>query len=221
MLKSVVGVSLMATILCIGLYYLTGWNWIMSIPFAVGLFLFTRALYNTIRYTILNSAKHIKIRKGWRRGEWKFKLFLSWWSDGLVSHYRFNSNCLYRLLRVKNDKEDNNGDINKLFGVSHWHVHKNSARFGWNCNKEQTKIKIYAYYYLDGLRFDSFLKEVDVNEFHKYEIKFINGYAIYFIDDVYIFRHKFERKIFGYENYPYFGGDRKAPHKMEIYRRRK
>jgi hypothetical protein len=51
-------------------------------------------------------------------------------------------------------------DVNKLFGVCFGDVHKDSARFGWNFDKESGKFLLYSYCYINGRREFEYLGEV-------------------------------------------------------------
>lgn len=131
----------------------------------------------------------------------------------------FNSTCLYQL-----DGSDKY-DINKLFGMStSWYHHKNSCRFGWRCIDGEN-IEILAYVYVDGVRqtyLDSqILGTVKPNQ------KFYASININKDKDKYLFNFDNNSFIevdykpakifpFKYKLYPYFGGNKTAPHDMEI-----
>jgi hypothetical protein len=98
--------------------------------------------------------------------------------------------------------------------------HKDSARFGWNYNKESGKIDIYAYCYVskkpvrDLVYSCSFDRSYDFTitpDFGKYIFK-VKGYTE-LIKEV---PHFHERKISSLLA-PYFGGNIKAPHDIKIH----
>lgn len=135
----------------------------------------------------------------------------------------FSQSCLYDL------QSNDNYDINKLFGFSTtWFHHKQSARVGWRC-VDGNQIELLTYSYNDSKRAldeSDLLGEVKPNQWFVCEI----------IDheDCYEYRFSFENNeekrltiakdkkqkdwfIFHYYLYPYFGGNRPAPHDIEIY----
>lgn len=133
---------------------------------------------------------------------------------------RFDSSCYYAF----NDEDQY--DINKLFGFSEGLHHQNSARFGWRCNPNKRSIEIHTYVYRDGVRVNvngplSLITEVPLNttfyasiqcnkEFYIFRVvygKFVSAMAIGRSDKAY---------KFGYYLYPYFGGNKTAPHDMVL-----
>jgi len=66
----------------------------------------------------------------------------------------FTNSCEYDL--VNNDQYD----INKIFGLSFGLHHKNSARFGWRWNTEKKKIEILAYVYVNGKRVNEWDQDI-------------------------------------------------------------
>lgn len=137
----------------------------------------------------------------------------------------FDKSCLY-------DLEDNdNYDVNKLYGFSTtWFHHVQSARLGWRC-LDGKHIQIVTYSYNDGVRS---LDDIDVlgevlpdEEFKCRISDEENSYMYTFVildrpDTLRIARDKKEKDwfIFHYLLYPYFGGNRTAPHNMKINLRR-
>jgi len=126
----------------------------------------------------------------------------------------FTDSCLYKF----NDVDD--FDINKLFGISFGFHHKNSARFGWNV--EEGQIAIYAYCYKLGIRYSRRIAIIPINKIFIFEI---NTYDVYFEFKI----TNYDGKIislaniakakcckWGYKLFPYFGGNKTAPHTMTI-----
>ena len=122
-------------------------------------------------------------------------------------------------------------DINKLFGLSFGHHHKNSVRFGWRSLGNLTSsIEILAYCYVDGKRMTDdesaiFVAMVDANEFYTYRINVCEKDFTLTIFNKGQVSGKVEithRGIpfWGYHLYPYFGGNRKAPHDINIHFRK-
>lgn len=117
-------------------------------------------------------------------------------------------------------------DVNKLFGFAYIDGgnHQDSARFGWNWNKEAGKVNLYSYCYVNGQR--SFIKLCEVITYWKFllQIQKIgnvysftvcdakNDYIIYGGRDV-PFTHK---KRWSYHQGCFFGGQLTAPHDIKI-----
>jgi hypothetical protein len=133
---------------------------------------------------------------------------------------KFDESCLYDLHSVDNH------DINKLFGFSTtWHHHKQSARIGWRCLDGKT-IEVLTYTYNDSERdieSDVVLGVVKPNEVFTCEIiDYETNYQYSFHDSQYNYNNiQIEKQsdwfFFHYILYPYFGGNRNAPHDMKIY----
>lgn len=134
---------------------------------------------------------------------------------------KFDESCLYHF----GDVDDY--DINKLFGFSTtWHHHRQSARVGWRC-LDGNKIQLLTYSYNSGIRTigeSDILGIVKPNEIFYCDI--IDKEHEY----VYVFRKANEKKelirrdpkfpdwfLFHYLLFPYFGGNKTAPHDMQIY----
>ena len=130
----------------------------------------------------------------------------------------FHDNCKYNL-----NSEDQK-DVNKLFGIGYlpWH-HINSVRFGWVYHPPTGRMEIWAYWYSKGRREMTYMTDVDLNEEYIYTIELNkdnskhrltierNGrvLAARMITDV-------KTSSLCYMLHPYFGGNRRAPHKMTI-----
>jgi len=133
---------------------------------------------------------------------------------------KFDSSCLYDLQDI------DNYDTNKLYGVSTSYNHMiQSARIGWRC--------------LDG-------KNIEVMAFVHDEHKFLEPQVLgtvkpneeffckILVEDFkfdFIFKTESQFKVIGiakktkgwkfkYELFPYFGGNRTAPHNMCLYMKR-
>ena len=134
---------------------------------------------------------------------------------------KFDSSCLYGDIG-----DGDNYDINKLFGFSTtWFHHKQSGRVGWRCI-DGKHIEILTYSYNDGVREN---KESDI-------LGVVEPDELFFctIEDtekeyVYTFQKGFDTNVvtkwdkkqkdwflFHYLLYPYFGGNKTAPHTMRI-----
>ena len=125
----------------------------------------------------------------------------------------FDPSCIYSF----NDVDDY--DINKLCGVSFGYHHNNSVRYGWRA--VGNKIELSAYIYENKERIMESIGLVDTNKF--YNIK------LFILDDKYVFKiydngtllytkevATSKKLRLGYHLFPYFGGNRTAPHAMCI-----
>lgn len=134
-------------------------------------------------------------------------------SNTLEFEARFDETCLYSF-------DDNDiYDINKLYGLStSYHHHVQSARFGWRC-LDGENIEILTYSYDNSERLQSeVLGTVKPNEnfYCKLEIK--KDKFIYNFNNVKTVEvEKGNSWWMKYRLYPYFGGNKTAPHDMFIY----
>jgi len=150
----------------------------------------------------------------------------------------FSGNFFYKLLNFFNFKKSikfnvkfdessyydlgnpNQLDVNKLFGFSTGYHHKNSARFGWN-SVAKDSVAIYSYCYVDGVRKINFITNIKINSEYKMSIVDRRFYYFFSVIDSNgnVFRDNVSKNNIsgvGYSLWPYFGGDEKAPHDIEI-----
>ena len=136
--------------------------------------------------------------------------------------YMFTGSCLYDL------KDEDQGDVNKLFGYSLGLHHNNSFRFGWRANIKNATIEIVAYEYHDKVRSVTPISEVKLNEWYTYDIDYERfgwiQYSVYDKDGIRIkffghphhMKHKYN---IGYTLGLYFGGNEKAPQDITLYKK--
>jgi len=140
----------------------------------------------------------------------------------ITKHFKFTESAIYFF-----DDEDQH-DVNKLFGFSFGYHHYNSVRFGWRPNKTLDKIEIVGYEYVNKLRIPTIpICEVELDKWYKYELKYkggIFGQIEYDVTDgeehfglVHPITIKHDCNL-GYKLYLYFGGNKKAPHKITIFK---
>ena len=128
----------------------------------------------------------------------------------------FDYSCKYDL------KGDDQLDINKLFGVGFFpHHHRNSARFGWRWNIRTQKVELLGYVYNRGKRIVKPLGEAKLGEMVRLSIT-IEGTGYGFIiqrNNIPAVHEFIEGRTFfiGYKLGAYFGGNRPAPQKMNIW----
>jgi len=143
---------------------------------------------------------------------------LGLWVDKKRISYRvvFDSNCRYDL------GNNNQLDINKLFGIGFlWSHHTDSARFGWRYNNDTKKFELFTYCYVSGKRTWEYITSVEPNVSCELTIDLHFGSYFFTIKrGSNIFQKEvkhFHTKKIAYPLAPYFGGDEKAPHTMNIY----
>lgn len=128
----------------------------------------------------------------------------------------FNENCLYEFINK------DSGDINKLVGFSDDFTHlKNSVRIGWRCIDNKT-IELHLFCHVDGIEKSVLITSVKPNEtFYGMILVYDNMYFA----DIELTNKTFSKTIkreskwnipLRYLLKPYFGGDNKAPHNMDI-----
>lgn len=124
--------------------------------------------------------------------------------------YVFTDSCKYIL--NGGDQED----INKLFGLSSFRVHSNSIRVGWRWNPLLSKIELFSYSYLNGVRTYNKIGETNVNTPIKLKIKVNKEDTVFWVGnelkDVVKTKLKGLLLILGL----YFGGNQVAPQNIEI-----
>jgi hypothetical protein len=128
----------------------------------------------------------------------------------------FHSSCEYDLGTI------DQFDINKLHGFSlGFNHHQDSARFGWR--SAGNKIELFAYCYVSGNRMVEKICSITTDEF--YELKLRDTGTGYYEFSVYnqfetILNTMYVSKQTGFKTgmklWPYFGGNRTAPHDMQI-----
>lgn len=158
--------------------------------------------------------------------------------EALRYEVEFTESCRYRF------GTDDDADVNKLFGIafitwgSFWFViknlfkgklkalhHYNSIRWGWRYDALSGIIEILEYCYVNGQRdinhcfyigFDekynmSIIQGLTNENFKHFDFFSRRGLKTYLND-----KFSFPNTWLCYELHPYFGGNRTAPHDMEI-----
>lgn len=128
----------------------------------------------------------------------------------------FSKNCIYKI-----DGPDQY-DINKIFGVGLLNHEKNSARFGWR--SVGSKIEISWYVHDDGRILTEKMLNVDPEEEIELELNLKNDSYEFIVElgsgekaSKTVSRTKDGFfKLFIYKLFPYFGGNKTAPHDMSI-----
>lgn len=125
----------------------------------------------------------------------------------------FSKDCVYEF----NDEDQ--FDVNKLFGLSFGLHHNNSARFGWRSVGHQ--IELSAYCYVNKNRVILPLGLIDIDKSYKLELVITDDYYIFNVynEQNLVYNgniRKSKTRCLGYKLFPYFGGNRTAPHTMHI-----
>ena len=130
----------------------------------------------------------------------------------------FTDSCVYNL------QDENQSDWNKLFGIflGLFGIHKNSFRFVWRYVERCNNIEIGAYWYLNGKRNFTLLCAIPLNTEFLFNLAFADDRVIFsVVKDVTVSNHevfvntKIMTKV-RRECGIYFGGNRRAPHKITI-----
>lgn len=134
--------------------------------------------------------------------------------DNLKFSAIFDESAIYT-----SEIEENQHDINKLYGFSDCksHHHQNSARFGWRWYRD--RIEIMAYTYVEGERQSKFVGVAQMHKSHNYGIRIVDDKYIFSFDDVAVEmpRGCEDEVKLKYRLFPYFGGDEVAPHDITIF----
>ncbi len=135
--------------------------------------------------------------------------------------FKFTESCLYEF------DDDDQYDFNKLFGFSIGYHHRTSFRFAWRPNETIDKIEVASYSYINGERTPStVLTEIELNKWYNYTIYYdpIELNVYYTINDITVVEDVSDlNKTYGlgYTLGFYFGGNKRAPHKIFVYKKRK
>lgn len=124
----------------------------------------------------------------------------------------FDASAIYTSLDPVNQY-----DINKLYGFSEGLSNQyNSARIGWNWY--DNALHLHAYVYNKGARLYQEIKTVAIGAEIQCSIKVSGSNYIFTADGVQVTlsRGVSASTASGYQQYPYFGGDEVAPHKITI-----
>lgn len=167
----------------------------------------------------------IKIGKG-HHYPWLIPIVFPFWvkkhsSSVRKAKFMFTESCMFDL------HDEDQHDVNKLFGFSIGYHHKTSFRFGWRPILDENKIEIVAYEYHDGERQKTMpICKIFTNQWYEFIISYNHDKSrtYYFVDDegfTNLIRLKGKKWGLGYTLGIYFGGNETAPHKIIIHKKRK
>jgi CRISPR/Cas system-associated exonuclease Cas4 (RecB family) len=124
----------------------------------------------------------------------------------------FDSTAVYKTVNPGNQ-----GDINKLYGLSDCssNHHSNSARFGWRWYNN--RLEIHAYTYKNKIRESKYIDYVELGKPYTYEIKLEDEKYVFTVNDKkVVLPRSCSGLAEGYKLFPYFGGDETAPHDIKV-----
>jgi hypothetical protein len=161
---------------------------------------------------IIKKGKHYSLSNFWTRLNLKFK-------DRTVKYeFSLDSSCWFP------NTNDDDWDINKLFGFSYGMHHTDSTRIGWRPYFDtENKFDLFIYNYNNKVRSITFLGSIMAGDIYSIEISPLrSGSSI-----VYTLNHVFEGKInsikipfkfpkikLGYWLWFYFGGNNTCSHNI-------
>lgn len=127
---------------------------------------------------------------------------------------RFDSSAVYQTLSQANQL-----DINKLYGFSDNNAEHQqfSARIGWRWSGGA--LRLFGYIYNNGIRDFEEITIISIGEEHTCSIKVTSASYIFSVGNTSktMLRTSTTATAKGYKLYPYFGGDEKAPHDINVW----
>jgi hypothetical protein len=154
--------------------------------------------------------------KGWHYAIPLYTWF--WWNKKIfIWKVKFTDSCLYDL------QSDDQLDTNKLCGVGYFPGlhHVDSARFGWRYVKETDGIELLAYCYANKQRIILPITTIAINKTYTLQLSVNFGSYFFKVTDERGYARSaavafFHKKKLQYFLTPFFGGNRRAPHKIKI-----
>lgn len=127
---------------------------------------------------------------------------------------RFNNTAIYSV-----SDPGNQTDVNKLYGFSDNHSahHQFSARFGWRYLNNQ--LTLHAYVYNNEQRSEQLITAIDIGKEYVCSIQAVGNQYVFQVagKTVKMPRLATTPNVDGYQLFPFFGGDEKAPHDIHIF----
>jgi hypothetical protein len=154
--------------------------------------------------------KTISIKRGRHRSKFSWVPFFV---NGKAFSVVFDESAKYEL------PEPHNHAINKLIGFSDGGLnhHRNSFRLGWRYDSEKDKIEVLSYVYVDGIvifrsvAFVNFYQPITFEVSCQEDVYRIleNRYKVHYAPRSQNIKWKYKHML-----WPYFGGQKKAPHSI-------
>lgn len=145
-----------------------------------------------------------------------------WFGAPLEKKVVFTDSCRYNI-------GEDQKDWNKLAGISfgftplikQFQMHENSARFGWRYDLQSDMIEVAPYLYTDGKR--EYAETLNLETFFceigkEYDLS-ITAYATYVMYNIGSKYWALEQNIPAHRGFSapiYFGGNKRAPHTIEV-----
>lgn len=142
-----------------------------------------------------------------------------WWRrKSFTWVVKFTESCRYDLGNT------DQLDTNKLIGIGYLPGHhKDSARFGWRYDTKTEQVEMLAYCYINGRREIKSICHCMIGQWYDLHLKVLSTcyyLAVHYKGDVRSIGHAWVNhshgKKFMYRLGVYFGGNARAPHKVEI-----
>lgn len=157
------------------------------------------------------------IFKGAHRA-WPLSLGIWYKKKDVTKLVTFDDTCAYSI------EGEDMYDINKLFGIGYFFSpHTDSARFGWRYNDDTDLIELFAYCYVNKELVDWYLGDLIMGRQYFLSITIRDGRYEFLAVDIKLGRKvgettikKKHQKKFSYPMSLFFGGQKRAPHKIKV-----
>lgn len=124
----------------------------------------------------------------------------------------FDDSCRYDLGDI------DQFDINKLWGMSFGYHEDNSIRIGWRYNLSSGNIELFSYAYQAGERLTDLICTVPINVMNTITLDLYSDQYKIVVNNYPWFNRAYHFPWFQLKYYlfPYFGGNKVAPHEINI-----
>ena len=154
--------------------------------------------------------KKYTIPEGNHRSGLRYKPFRN--KTRLDMTFRFDSTAIYQL------GDNDHFDLNKLGGLAFGRNHHiNSARICWRYNVEKEVIELFGYLYDHNKRVFSHITDYKIGVECKASIVINKETVTFTVGSVTKDYAKSKWPSWGYRLFPYFGGNKVAPHDVNIW----
>ena len=154
--------------------------------------------------------KKYTIKKGKHKSGLRYKPFSN--KTSLKLTFMFDSTAVYQL------EDRDQFDLNKLaglaFGRSH---HTNSARICWRYNIDKSCVELFGYIYDNKIRSFEHIADCQINVEQNASLVVKDKSATFNINGTSKTFKTSKWPKWGYRLFPYFGGDKVAPHDVNVW----